>query len=591
MALDYSSIHIVIAIDFGTSRSGYAYAFTNEKRIYSRTEWPRQPEAYPKTLTQLLYSPDKKVIAWGFDARYKLAEVRNEHNFRDYDFFSQFKMRIHKSESRTRSQEPTIIGKSGASFLLQDLVSDYLRLMKSAALEEISKNVKGFLRSNEILWCLTVPAIWNDADKQLMRQAAQNAGLIDIDSADQERLLLVLEPEAASLYCKEKKSFALTRGSRIMVVDCGGGTVDITAHEVLDNGDLKELAPGDGGGYGSMYVDQEFTKFLKERLTSEVIDSFTKQQPIEYLQLMDEWERVKCRFDPNTNNELIYFPIPATLYKILTKQYRDVHAKLMADQNGDDENLHMTRHVMQMLFTPILNGIIHKVNEQFRKLPEQRCDYIFLVGGFANSPILQKSIEKEFQGRVKEIYVPPMPGAAIVEGAVFYGLNPSSIRERQIRFTYGCLVNRPFIAGDDERKKYLHEERKTYYCRDTFNVFVREGDSVEFDEKVTQSFSTPSSKSTIISVVFFSTKNRNPLYTDEIGTQRLGEILIETPDLTGGLNRTVQVTMYFGRTEIKVEAKDKNTGKEFETKLKYLYNDPSSLERVMDLTKESKRRF
>ena len=45
----------------------------------------------------------------------------------------------------------------------------------------------------------------------------------------------------------------LVSGGRYMVVDCGGGTVDITVHEIINNeGHLKELFKATGGPYGSV---------------------------------------------------------------------------------------------------------------------------------------------------------------------------------------------------------------------------------------------------------------------------------------------------------------------------------------------------
>lgn len=63
----------------------------------------------------------------------------------------------------------------------------------------------------------------------------------------------------ANDYMLNQQSFEviLDRGTRYMVVDCGGGTVDITVHE-LDNqlGTLKELYKATGGPYGSVGKDR-----------------------------------------------------------------------------------------------------------------------------------------------------------------------------------------------------------------------------------------------------------------------------------------------------------------------------------------------
>jgi len=126
-----------------------------------------------------------------------------------------------------------------------------------------------------------------------MREAAYEAGL-GSDRLPQQ-VLISLEPEAASLFCRQLKRHQLKTerpadlhltpansvkpgpvkpwnrnmqresmyvdavldvcpGQRYMVVDCGGGTVDITVHQVmdLDGQHLKELHRATGGPYGSI---------------------------------------------------------------------------------------------------------------------------------------------------------------------------------------------------------------------------------------------------------------------------------------------------------------------------------------------------
>lgn len=68
--------------------------------------------------------------------------------------------------------------------------------------------------------------------------------------------------------------FHLT-GTRYMVVDCGGGTVDITVHEVEEGlGTLKELHKAAGGRYGSVSIDQEFEQLLVDIFSQDFIEEF-----------------------------------------------------------------------------------------------------------------------------------------------------------------------------------------------------------------------------------------------------------------------------------------------------------------------------
>ena len=81
---------------------------------------------------------------------------------------------------------------------------------------------------------MTVPALWTEDQKQFMRKAALKASIIEeLSSAN---LLLCLEPEGASIQSRNDAEDGLKsqmiKGSVVMVLDCGGGTVDITVHKL-----------------------------------------------------------------------------------------------------------------------------------------------------------------------------------------------------------------------------------------------------------------------------------------------------------------------------------------------------------------------
>lgn len=117
----------------------------------------------------------------------------------------------------------------------------------------------------EIGWVLTVPAIWDDEGKMFMRLAAVAAHIID--NVESDRLQLALEPEgaviAAMMDAPPQLQKALGIGQRVMILDCGGGTVDVTVSELVDVNPpkLKEILPASGGAWGGTYVDAQFRKF------------------------------------------------------------------------------------------------------------------------------------------------------------------------------------------------------------------------------------------------------------------------------------------------------------------------------------------
>ncbi|CAN0415226.1 unnamed protein product, partial [Discosporangium mesarthrocarpum] len=92
----------------------------------------------------------------------------------------------------------------------------------------------------DIVWVLTVPAIWDDCAKNLICQASHMAELVASSEAD-----------CVTVSAKERPKLCWA-GVKFMIVDCGGGTVDATTHEVLGTFPLRlrELSPPVGGPCG-----------------------------------------------------------------------------------------------------------------------------------------------------------------------------------------------------------------------------------------------------------------------------------------------------------------------------------------------------
>ena len=563
---------VVVSIQIDDSKIGYAYAFRDDKRVMGRTEWDKQPYACLFTKPYLLYAPNGKLEAWGYSAMSRLAEVRRDKSAKDYSFFRSFRMALRESRERD-ANGPIATASNGQKFHVINLVADYLHKLKDIVLGDLGNAISGILKPNEVMWCLTIPAIWKNDEMSFMRRAAEKAGLISTDESDRERLLLVIEPEAAAIYCQEKDKSQLEAGKRFMVVDCGGGTVDITVHEVTKHGGLEEVAEGTGGAYGSTYVDAEFKNFLASKLTAAALTRYEEEDPIGYLELLANWERKKSDFDPE-KTEVTYFDIPNRLYRILSKDYPEVLEKLANTQNGDDERVHISLEMMIRIFTPVLDGLVNKVKEQFSRL--NRCDIMYLVGGFSASTMLRQRIQKEF-GNWIQIVRPSLPGAAIVEGAALFGLNPTSTRSRRTRLTYGCQTCLPYDYERDLKhrsKRQFFDDKQEWYICNRFQPFVLSGESVDIDEKITSTIPTiglPSIRpdQRTLSINLFATKSKNPRYVDEIGVEKLAELEVDISSSVGISDRTVEVSFCFGRTEIAVEATDLQTGKTYNTKLRF----------------------
>ena len=78
-----------------------------------------------------------------------------------------------------------------------------------------------------------------------------------------------------------------------------------------------------------------------------------------------------------------------------------------------------------------------------------------------------------------------------------------------------------------------------------------------------------SADQTSLLLTFHSTRKKNPRYVDESDVEKLGELVIDISRTVGTTDRPVEVSMNFGKTEIAVTAKDKKTGKTYNTTLRF----------------------
>lgn len=87
---------------------------------------------------------------------------------------------------------------------------------------------------------------------------------------------------------------------------------------------------------------------------------------------------------------------------------------------------------MRKLFQPTLDSIVSHVVSQI----DSRISHLFLVGGFAESPLLQQQLRNAVGDRV-HVIIPNDVSLTILKGAVLFGLDPTTVRMRTSQMTYG----------------------------------------------------------------------------------------------------------------------------------------------------------
>lgn len=566
---------LVVGIDFGSSSSGYAYAFrgTSGGSVYYENIWPDQPIVWPKTETAILFSPDDEKLEWGSAARSTYYHLMHKQQAKGNVLYNFFKMKLYESRGKGIDLRTVQVSSSDGSrsLPLRQLVSEYLLSVKEYALKKIVGGTTSTIQAERVFWVLSVPAIWTDAEKQFMRECAQQAGLIGPDEASQRRLAILYEPEAAAIHCQLEGAIKLHEqpaGTRFMVVDAGGGTVDITAYEITSERLLRELTRGRGGPFGSGKIDEQFKKYFISKVSDKALLHFLEQKPAEYLKQMARWEQAKCSYMPGKD---VFIEFSRGLELILRSSFPEIASRLTEQQKGEDSGLLLAPEVMQSFFEPVLEGIGQEMAAMMSSISGQRCSYIILVGGFARSPVLQDHLRTHFESNQTRLIVPADPERAVLGGTVHYGLDPSIIRSRRTRLTYGCRCEEPFENGKDfPHKRVPNKDRQKDFTKDRFSKFVTAGDSVAVEESVTNVYNPIASDQTRMNLDFFATQKKEVRYVDEDEVWPIGSVHVDMPDTTGGVNRRVEVTMYFGRSEIKVQARDLTSGRDVSAKLEFL---------------------
>jgi molecular chaperone DnaK len=238
---------------------------------------------------------------------------------------------------------------------------------------------------------ITVPAYFNDAQRQATKDAGQIAGL--------EVLRLVNEPTAASLaYSLEKKS-----DEKIAVYDFGGGTFDISILEVGDNTVEVMSTNGDTHLGGDDFDDRIIRYLVEEFKKDQGID--LSADPMAGQRLKEAAEKAKIELSTVTETE-INLPY------------------ITADQTGPK---HMSLRLTRAKFEQLVDDLLGRTLEPVRKACEDaglrpgEIDEIVLVGGSTRIPKVQEMV-KNFFGKEPHRGVNPDEvvgiGAAIQAGVL-----------------------------------------------------------------------------------------------------------------------------------------------------------------------------
>uniref|UniRef100_A0A8D3DTY9 Heat shock 70 kDa protein 12A n=1 Tax=Scophthalmus maximus TaxID=52904 RepID=A0A8D3DTY9_SCOMX len=618
------SFVVVVAIDFGTTSSGYAYAFTKEPEcIHTMRRWEGGDPGVSnqKTPTTILLTPDRKFHSFGYAARDFYHDLDPSES-KQWLYLEKFKMKLHTTPNLSINTD--LHAANGKRVKALDIFAYALAFFKEQALKELSDQMGGDFDNNDVRWVITVPAIWKMPAKQFMREAAYKSGLVSRENPEQ--LIIALEPEAASIYCRklrlhqmvdlcthttqngfsptdnggsaasqakehvrrnrQSRTFLvenvigelwseLEEGDRYVVVDCGGGTVDLTVHQIrLPEGHLKELYKASGGPYGSIGIDYEFEKLLCRIFGQDFIDQFKIKRPAAWVDLMIAFESRKRAAAPERTNPLnINLPFSFIDYYKKFRGHSVEHALRKSNVDfvkwSSQGMLRMSPDAMNSLFKPTIDHIIQHLTELFEKPEVCNIKFLFLVGGFAESPLLQQAVQNMLQGRSR-IIIPHDVGLTILKGAVLFGLDPSVIKVRRSPLTYGVGVLNRFVEGKHPPEKLLVKDG-TRWCTDVFDTFIAADQSVALGENVKRSYTPAKPSQQVIVIHVYCSEKESVGFISEPGVRKCGTLRLDVSGTESAApRREIQTLMQFGDTEIRAMAVDVSTGRTVKASIDFL---------------------
>ncbi|CAG2224041.1 unnamed protein product [Mytilus edulis] len=561
----------IAAIDIGTTYSGYAYSarYDVEKdpsNIFC-PQWRGDEGLYYKTATAIVFDEHKQFSKFGFEAEtYYHETIEDQDDILACYFFNDFKMLLYEKKNYL-NKDIDIKDITGKKMKAIKVFSASIRYLKEHLLDALHKSFvrDSNISNTDIHWVLTVPAIWEMKAKQFMRDAAEMAGIL----ADQ--LSLALEPEAASLYCrkvpmsiKESELKTLTllgSGKSYVVLDQGGGTLDVTGHQIEEDNFLKEIFPPNGGNWGGNNVNYEFERYLEELFTIEVVHKVKREDPVAYFETVKQFERKKKSFKPKSDADVIF-----NVSQAFTDVYKKIHkSDLPSEIRIKHGKIRISALRFEEFFNQSIQSITSHLSEIFKSPKLQNVDIILAVGGFSESEIIIDSIREHFPNM--QIVVPKDPGLAVLKGAVLFGLEPLSVKSRISRYTYGIKIEKEISTEEDERYRTLRKNRQSIkFATDVFEKLVEIGEEIKVGEWQPATEYDPISKDDQeVKIEFYATEEKDPVHVTDEGCMKLGTLNVDLKERTSS-NDALKLEINAGGTEIKAVITDENTGKKFKAK-------------------------
>ena len=541
---------IVVGIDFGSSYSGFAYSLEMSNHI----EFDDAISDQKIENTEIILEKEtNKLYLFGSEAH------REETRDSKYAYFTKMKTELDPELIKKKEKEFTIKAEYPKNYEvnLKTVIKEYLKGMSDKVINQLNSrdSDKSYLKE-EIKWIVTTPAIWDEAGKQLTREAAIEAGMNDITIA--------LEPEAASLtiYNDEKNKNA---GNIFMLIDAGGYTVDITINKIMNKkGDIKQLSPPYGGALGSMNINNDIVDIIEQIYGKEYIEEVKEKNYGIWKKTLDSIEIKKRNFIGKlSDSDYIKIDIRFEKKFCETKcEKQTTYGKI----NYDNNNVEIPKSIMENITLNRVNKIIDSIKKLIEINKNIKINHLVLTGGFSNCKILLEQLKKNFNNSGRNIFKLDSPSLSIMKGAVIYGKRPNKIMSRISPYNIGILS----VTFDIKNQTCIfYMNISGIDICEIFDKFINKGGSINNNFAVIKTYSPILKTQTEANITIFRSIKENVKDISEKDIEKIGEVILNIPETEKPLEeREIEVKMIFGSC-ITFEAKNKISGEKIKTSFNY----------------------
>ena len=461
---------VVVGLDFGTTHTSVAYARVSQpNEIFTIREWPMGGEGSPQTLTAIYYNsaassseqcPDG--ILWGFSAHcsynstLQVLEKNGSGNNSMLGFYSADLKQLFAADHGSEMVSPQLGSQTGCRAGIQRVVGDYFTEVSKFVLHHLQETYGDEieLEMEMLEWWITMPVHWSLRTKINMRDCLASAGLLQIshEAVDAKpfppQLLSELEAAACYIHNNIITYDRLQPGDRFVVVDIGSGIVKSIVQQWIGDNDSSYGAKTEACDFLSDLHPQNllqnmFFHFLSTKI--ECFEACLNKYPSIRARLLKELEELKMSStDPNYALEI---SLPLKLAKFWREKDKTIHG-MKHRRNHNKVVLPDVEEFFHPLVLPILEFVERHVHGA------TNIKIIFLVGGYANLPILAKKIRDKFGDKVADIVSPKGLVNAVSQGAVQLGLN-LHLLERDMEAAYSStLEGDGSVPKDDGHHRY-----------------------------------------------------------------------------------------------------------------------------------------